>query len=154
MEQTASNLDYEYYLKVETFIALEKAIEMASLGGAVRNVARRSLRPTKSVMSITPTAVQHIKDMLEESDGASAIKIGTLRRGCNGMSYTMSYAKEKAKFDEEVVVDNARVFIDSKALMSIIGSEMDFVDEKLSSGFVFNNPNVKHMCACGESFTV
>ncbi|KNC84257.1 hypothetical protein SARC_03528 [Sphaeroforma arctica JP610] len=126
---------------------------MAALGGAVRTVVGRKLRPSKSVMSITPTAVNHIKDMLKGQD-AAAIKIGTLRKGCNGMSYTMSYAKEKAKFDEEVVVDDARVYIDSKALMSIIGSEMDYVDEKLSSGFVFNNPNVKHMCACGESFTV
>lgn len=129
-------------------------MRMASqIAGAVRAVASRT-KPSRSVLSITPQAACRIKELVADNkEGAVALKIGTLRRGCNGLSYTMTLAKEKGKFDEEVVHDGARIFIDNKALMSVLGSEMDFVDEKLSTGFVFNNPNVKHTCACGESFT-
>lgn len=70
------------------------------------------------------------------------------------MSYTLDYATEKSKLDEEVVQDGVRIFVDRKAQLSLLGTEMDYVEDKLSSEFVFNNPNIKGTCGCGESFSV
>lgn len=76
------------------------------------------------------------------------------QRGCNGLSYVLDYAVAKDKMDEEVLQDGVRIIIDKKAQLSLLGTEMDFVENKLSSEFVFNNPNIKGTCGCGESFSV
>jgi len=70
------------------------------------------------------------------------------------LSYTLDYAKEKSKLDEEVVQDGVRIFIDRRAQLSLLGTEMDYIENKLSSEFIFNNPNIKGTCGCGESFSV
>ena len=122
-------------------------------GGAT---ARRAL-PRKAALEMTETAAGRIRDLLErrqQKEPAVAVRIGIKTRGCNGMSYTMNYALEKAKLEEEVERDGARVFIESKALMHVIGTTMDFVEDDLSSEFVFHNPNAEASCGCGESFTV
>src|SRR5512132_522872 len=75
-------------------------------------------------------------------------------RGCSGMSYTLEYADEKTPFDEVVETDGVTILIDPKATMFILGTEMDYVEDKLESGFVFRNPNEKGRCGCGESFHV
>lgn len=102
----------------------------------------------------TQTAVGKIKELLSERPDAIALKVGVRQRGCNGLTYTLDYAKERSKLDEEVEQDGARVLIDSKAQLSLLGTEMDYVESKLSAEFVFNNPNVKGTCGCGESFTL
>jgi len=74
--------------------------------------------------------------------------------GCSGLAYTMEFVSEKAKFDEVVEDKGVTVLIDAKAVMFLIGSEMDYVDDKIQAGFVFRNPNEKGRCGCGESFHI
>ncbi|XP_054161643.1 iron-sulfur cluster assembly 1 homolog, mitochondrial-like [Oppia nitens] len=108
----------------------------------------------RSAIVLTEAAVKRIKRLIEGKDGVIGLRIGVKQRGCNGLSYSLDYVKQKQKFDEEVIQDGVRVLIDSKAQLSLLGTEMDFVETKLSSEFVFNNPNVKGTCGCGESFTI
>merc|ERR1712071_703476 len=113
----------------------------------VRAVKGRKLIPTRAALVLTPSAVTRIKELFKDNDYAG-LKIG-VRRGCNGLSYTLDYASKKDKFDVEVVQDGVRVFVDMKAQLSLLGTEMDYVVNELSSEFVFNNPNVKGTCGCG-----
>jgi len=121
----------------------------------VRTVVSKK-RPTlqKSALVLTSAAINQIKSLLKEEQDAVGLKIGVKTRGCNGQSYTLQYVKEKEKDDEEVIQEGLKIFIDRKALMHVLGTEMDYVEEKLTSGFVFNNPNIKGTCGCGESFNV
>jgi iron-sulfur cluster assembly protein len=107
------------------------------------------------IISISDAAVARINELLAKRGKPSAgIKVGVKTRGCSGLSYSIEYADEVSKFDEVVEKDGVRVLIDPKAVMFIIGTEMDFVTEQLKSGFVFRNPNEKGRCGCGESFHV
>lgn len=98
---------------------------------------------------------------MDEKTGSAAtdiygVKIDVRRRGCNGYSYVMDYVKQDqiGKLDEVVEERGVRVVIDKRALMFVVGTEMDFVDNEIKSEFVFNNPNAKGTCGCGESFHV
>ncbi|OAX43635.1 hypothetical protein K503DRAFT_731200 [Rhizopogon vinicolor AM-OR11-026] len=102
---------------------------------------------------MTPTAVQRLRGLLH-SPTPQLIRISVRNKGCAGLSYHLDYVDKPGKFDEAVTQDGVKVLIDSKALFSIIGSEMDWKEDSLSSKFVFNNPNIKDACGCGESFTV
>jgi iron-sulfur cluster assembly protein len=107
------------------------------------------------IITISDAAVARIQQLLEKRGKPSAgIKVGIRTRGCSGLSYTIEYADEATKFDEIVERDGVRVLIDPKAVMFLIGTEMDFVQEQLKSGFIFRNPNEKGRCGCGESFHV
>ncbi|XP_073201116.1 iron-sulfur cluster assembly 1 homolog, mitochondrial isoform X1 [Lepidochelys kempii] len=107
-----------------------------------------------SVGSQTPSAVHKIKQLLKDKPEHVGVKVGVRTRGCNGLSYTLEYTKTKGNSDEEVVQDGVRVFIEKKAQLTLLGTEMDYVEDKLSSEFVFNNPNIKGTCGCGESFNI
>ena len=108
-----------------------------------------------SALSITPQAVEQIRGLLAKRGKESAgIRIGVRTAGCSGLSYTLEYADEVGKYDEVVETEGVKVIIDPKAIMFILGTEMDFKSEKLKSGFVFTNPNEKGRCGCGESFHV
>ena len=100
-----------------------------------------------------PNALSHLKGLLDQPE-PKLIRIGVKNRGCSGLTYDLQYITSPGKFDEVVEQDGVKVIIDSKALFSIVGSEMDWVDDKLSSRFVFKNPNSKGTCGCGESFMV
>ena len=120
----------------------------------VRAVKRRSLIPTRAALTLTPAAVAKVKQIVEHKPNCLGLQIGVKKRGCNGLSYTLDYAMEKIKFSEEVEQDGVKVFIDSKAQLTLLGTEMDYYESKLSSEFVFNNPNITGTCGCGESFTL
>lgn len=114
---------------------------------------RRKLRPRKALISLTPNAIVHLRALLEQPE-PQLIRIGVQNRGCSGLTYHLEYVTEPGKFDEFVEQDGVKVLIDSKALFSIVGSEMDWIDDKLSLRFIFKNPNSKGTCGCGESFMV
>ena len=106
-------------------------------------------------LKITPTAVARVKELLDQRGKPSAgIRIGIKTKGCSGLSYTIEYADERNSLDEVVEQDGVTVFIDPKAVLFILGTEMDFIEEKLESGFIFRNPNEKGRCGCGQSFHV
>ncbi|CAI6361311.1 unnamed protein product [Macrosiphum euphorbiae] len=123
------------------------------VSASIRAVAG-SRKPIKAALTLTPSAVDQLKKILSGKSNCIGLKIGVKQRGCNGLSYTLDYASEKHKLDEEVVQDGIRVFIDRKAQLTLLGTEMDFVQSKLSSEFVFYNPNIKGTCGCGESFNI
>ncbi|KAL6855008.1 Iron-sulfur assembly protein 1 [Amphichorda felina] len=114
---------------------------------------RPKLRPRKAAMTLTPAAVEHLRALLDQPE-PKLIKIGVRNRGCSGLSYNLEYVEKPGAFDEAVEQDGVKVLIDSKALFSIIGSEMDWAEDKLNQRFVFRNPNIKEECGCGESFMV
>lgn len=106
-------------------------------------------------IKVTESAARRVRHLLDQrAEPAIGIRVGVKSKGCSGLSYSVEYADEKARFDEVVEAHGVTVLIDPKAMMFILGSEMDYVEDKLSSGFVFRNPNEKGRCGCGESFTV
>ena len=109
----------------------------------------------KQALSVTDSAARRIQALLAKRGKPSlGIRVGVRSRGCSGLTYTLEYADEKGKFDELVEDKGVTILIDSKATMFILGTEMDFVEDKLQSGFTFRNPNEKGRCGCGESFHV
>ncbi|OCB92059.1 hypothetical protein A7U60_g623 [Sanghuangporus baumii] len=107
----------------------------------------------KAALTLTPAAVYRLRALLT-GPHPQLIRIGVRNKGCAGMSYHLEYVDKPGPFDEIVEQDGVRVLIDSKALFSIIGSEMDWVEDRLSAKFAFKNPNVKDACGCGESFNI
>lgn len=129
---------------------------MSKLSGATARVVKGVARakPTRAALTLTPEAVQRIRELLQKQKDAIALKIGVRQRGCNGLTYTLDYAKEKSKFDEEVEQDGVRIWIEPKAQLGLLGTEMDYVADRLSCEFVFRNPNIRGTCGCGESFSL
>ena len=117
--------------------------------------APRVRRPRPQVMSVTPAAAERVKALIEGRGKPTAgIRIGVRSKGCSGMSYTLEFADSQQPMDEVVDTQGVKLLIDPKASLFLIGTEMDYEEEKLKSGFVFKNPNEKGRCGCGESFHV
>lgn len=111
-----------------------------------------SRRPRPQVMTLTPAAADRIRSLMAaKGSDIAGLKIGVKKGGCAGMEYTMTWASAAGRLDEVIEADGARVFIDPQAILYLIGTEMDFTSDKLASQFVFNNPNQKGACGCGES---
>jgi iron-sulfur cluster assembly protein len=117
--------------------------------------APRPRRPRPQVMSVTPAAAERVKALIEGRGKPTAgIRIGVRSKGCSGLSYTLEFADAPEPMDEVVETNGVKLLIDPKASLFLIGTQMDYAEEKLKSGFVFTNPNEKGRCGCGESFHV
>ena len=109
----------------------------------------------KAPITLTDAAATRVKSLMAKADETVlGLRVGVKSRGCSGLSYFVEYAKERKKFEDVVEDKGVKIFIDPAATMFLIGSEMDYQEDKLQSGFTFSNPNEKARCGCGESFTV
>ena len=110
---------------------------------------------TKQVITLSDEAAIRIKEIMANSkDSSVGVRIGVKSGGCAGMSYVMEYAKSFNPSDEVIEDKGVKVLIDPKAIMYLLGTEMDYKKEEFSSTFVFKNPNETERCGCGESFKV
>ena len=113
---------------------------------------KRPRRERPKVIRLTDAAAERIRDIMAKSDGRYiGVRVGVKNAGCAGMSYTMDYAESQTPLDEMVEDKGVRILIDPKAVMFLLGTEMDFKTDKLATQFVFNNPNQTSACGCGES---
>ena len=112
-------------------------------------------RPRPQAMRLSDAAAARIKDIMARADKPFAgVRVGVKNGGCAGMSYTMEYAENVKPTDEVVEDKGVRLLIDPKAVLFLLGTEMDYKTDKLSSQFVFNNPNQTSACGCGESVAI
>ncbi len=112
---------------------------------------RERLKPIR----LTDAAAARIKDIMANAEVPYAgVRVGVANGGCAGMSYTMDYAESAAPLDEVVEDKGVKIFIEPKAILFLLGTEMDFVRDKLAARFVFKNPNQTAACGCGESVSL
>lgn len=112
-------------------------------------------KPRPKVVTLTDRAASQMREiMAAANENYIGVRVGVKNGGCAGMEYEMSYATEAKPFEEVVEENGVRVLIDPKAILFLLGAEIDFVTEKLSQRFVFNNPNQTDACGCGESVTI
>ncbi|MBM85822.1 MAG: Fe-S cluster assembly scaffold SufA [Rhodospirillaceae bacterium] len=112
--------------------------------------------PGKAPITLTDAAAERVLALMDKSgdEKVLGLRVGVKSKGCSGLSYFVEYATERKKFEDMVEEKGVTLFIDPTAVMFILGSEMDYQEDKMFSGFVFNNPNETSRCGCGESFTV
>jgi iron-sulfur cluster assembly protein len=105
-------------------------------------------------MTVTPAAAERVRQIMAARPGVVGIRVGVKNGGCAGMEYTMTWAETQDRFDEVIEEKDFKILIDPKAILFLLGTEMDYKVDKLSSQFVFNNPNQKSACGCGESVSL
>ncbi|MBY0302900.1 MULTISPECIES: HesB/IscA family protein [Sphingomonas] len=112
-------------------------------------------RPRPAALNLTPTAEARIAELMGKApDGAIGVKLSTPRRGCSGLAYSVDYVTEAKPFDEVIETPGGTLYVDGASILYLIGSTMNWVEDDFTAGFVFDNPNAKGACGCGESFTV
>jgi len=112
-------------------------------------------RPRPAPVTLTPSAAARIARLMAQAPaGTAGVRLSTPRRGCSGLAYSLDYATAPRPGDEAMAVGEATLFIDGGSLLYLVGSEMDWREDDFTAGFVFNNPNAKGACGCGESFNV
>lgn len=115
----------------------------------------RPRRERPKPVRLSDAAAERIRQIMQSSDGAYlGVRVGVTNGGCAGMSYTMDYADKAGQFDEVIEDKGVKIFIDPKAIMFLLGTEMDFVRDKLAARFIFINPNQTAACGCGESVSI
>jgi iron-sulfur cluster assembly protein len=118
-------------------------------------MSTRPKRERPKPVRLTEAAAARLKEIMAGAEGRYlGIRVGVTNGGCAGMSYTMAYAEAQEKFDEVIEDQGVTIFIDPKAILFLIGTELDFVQEKLGARFTFKNPNQTAACGCGESVAI
>jgi iron-sulfur cluster assembly protein len=118
-------------------------------------ISQRPRRPRPKVVTLTPAAAARVKEIMDRADKPYAgLRVGVKNGGCAGSEYIFEYAVEKGPIDEVVEDQGVTILIDPKAVLFLIGTTIDYETTKLSSKFVFNNPNETDACGCGESVTI
>ena len=111
------------------------------------------IRP--AALNLTASAEARIADLMARApEGAVGVKLSTPRRGCSGLAYSVDYVTEVDPFDEKIVTPGGDFYVDGGSILYLVGSTMAWDEDDFTAGFVFNNPNAKGSCGCGESFTV
>jgi iron-sulfur cluster assembly protein len=112
-------------------------------------------RALPAALTLTAAAEARIAELMGKApEGAIGVKLSTPRRGCSGLAYSVDYVEEAQPFDEKIDTPAGPFFVDAASVLYLIGSRMDWKEDDFTAGFVFENPNAKGMCGCGESFTV
>ena len=112
-------------------------------------------RVRPAAVTLTPAAEARVAELMAKApEGAIGVKLSTPRRGCSCLAYSVDYVTEANPMDERIETPGGTFFIDGASVLYLIGSTMDWVEDDFTAGFVFQNPNAKGSCGCGESFTV
>ncbi len=112
-------------------------------------------RTRPAAITLTPRAEARIAALMQSApEGTAGVRLSTPKRGCSGLAYSIDYVAEPRPMDEAITTPAGILFVDGASILYLIGSVMDWVEDDFTAGFVFNNPNAKGSCGCGESFTV
>ncbi len=112
-------------------------------------------RQRPAALTLTAAAEARIAALMARApEGAIGVKLSTPRRGCSGLAYSVDYVTDEKPFDEKIETPGGTFYVDGASILYLIGSTMDWVEDDFTAGFVFQNPNAKGACGCGESFTV
>ena len=112
-------------------------------------------RKRPAAVILTPSAEARIAALMDSApEGAIGVKLSTPRRGCSGLAYSVDYVTQEVAFDEKIVTPGGVLYIDGGSVLYLVGSTMDWREDDFAAGFVFENPNAKGSCGCGESFMV
>lgn len=108
------------------------------------------------IITLTDAAAERVRRLMSKAgdEAVLGLRVGIKTRGCSGLSYFVEYAKEQKKFEDMIEDKGVKIFIDPTAVMFLLGSQMDYQEDKFQAGFTFTNPNEKSRCGCGESFNV
>ena len=112
-------------------------------------------RARPAALILTPGAEARITELMARApEGSVGVKLSTPRRGCSGLAYSVDYVSRADPIDERIQTPGGDLYVDGGSILYLIGSTMDWVEDDFTAGFVFQNPNAKGACGCGESFTV
>ena len=112
-------------------------------------------RQRPAALNLTPSAEARIADLMAQAPAdAIGVKLSTPRRGCSGLAYSVDYVTQANPLDEKIETPGGSFYVDAGSILYLIGSTMEWVEDDFTAGFVFQNPNAKGSCGCGESFTV
>ncbi|KTR84735.1 HesB/YadR/YfhF [Novosphingobium barchaimii] len=121
----------------------------------IETIGDTKVRARPAAVILTPGAEARIADLMSKApENAIGVKLSTPRRGCSGLAYSVDYVSEANAFDERIETPGGLFFIDGASVLYLVGSTMDWKEDDFTAGFVFDNPNAKGACGCGESFTV